>query len=176
MKHIIKVTLLVTAAISLNFAAKAQGTLAWDWSWTSANYSGSGTFITTNVVSTTTQTGAATGFIGYLVLDMTGTLNGSPVTLAAVPGYFGAFGDNLLSSDSQQQLNVLYGGLAFSTASGQYLFYYNSQFGSDYLNLPNFGTEQGVFTATLVTVPEPSTLALAALGGLSGLYFIRRKK
>jgi hypothetical protein len=178
MKHIIKIIFIMVAAAGLNLSAKAQGTLIWNWTWTGTATSGGGTLITTNVASTSTAkpgTPFTDSFIGYLALSMAGTIDGEAIAGLGAPGSFpGTAGDNLVS-DGSQPLNFPYGGLTFSTSSQQFLIFYTAG-PNPYTLTPNGGGDAGIFTVTLVSVPEPSILVLTALGGLTSCYFFRRKK
>ena len=175
MKHIKQLFILTVAIIGLGSSAMAQGTLTWNWTW-SGTYSGSGTLITADAIS---SYGSDTG---YLITGITGTFNGQTITSLDAVESFRDDGDNLVS-DSSPQLDTE--GIVFSTTAETFnifchgsLYYIQSLANDDLYDyeISPFDYDTGTFTATLTAVPEPSTLALAVLGGLSGFGFLRRRK
>lgn len=163
--------LAVAILLGLSSPAMAQGTLTWSWTWTGTNYTGSGTFETTNVTSS-----GYNGFIGYLGDSASGTFNGQAITLDSV-GSLGGFGENLVSGGSPQ---LSYSGIVFSSPTNRYNIYFNS---TDYyvtnhnLIADNYSFDIGTFTAQVIPVPEPATAALLMqIAAASCVLLARRKR
>jgi hypothetical protein len=185
----LKITFLIAVAIGSCLSASAQGTLAWNWTWSGSWWTGSGTLVTADVLSTD-PVGASgnSPFTGYQVLGITGTFTNYPggvgvgtpsslsvLSLDATNSFFGS-GDNLLSASGihvdAKGLNFAVSGDHWNLTSGGAAYGIQSaSSGGD--SFDYFG--QG-FTVTLLPAPEPSVLALAALGGLGGVCLIRRRK
>jgi hypothetical protein len=145
----------------------------WKWSYSDVGIAASGTFIT---VDTPNVNG------GYLITAITGTRNGESITAlqptgTPIPGNEPYTVDNLVFGGPGAQLTVH--GIGFATSDGNY----SNPFYADFLPRPEYlefysmpashsSTELPVvFTATLVSTPEPGTrafafvaLALCALG------------
>ena len=157
--------LLIAAAILLTQVQPANALLLWNWSYSGAGISASGTF-------TTNDTPDGAGF--YQIVGISGTDNGAAITSlqptgTAIPGNEPFAVDNLVSAAAPQLTG---NGFGFSLANGDYAnpFYTGSGY-QEYLSVPPYvngaGPESPVsFSATVV--PEPST-ALLMLAGLVGL-------
>jgi len=169
-KYLKQLFILAAIVIGLSGSAQAQGTLTWNWTW-SGTYSGSGALVTTDVTSA-----GYNGFSGYLITGITGTFDGQTITSLDPVGSFGSgSGDNLVSNSSPY---LDYEGINFTAGLHNYnIIFYNTLYyvGLD-LGGVGLGYDSGTFNATTATVPEPSMLALTALGGLSWFSFLRRRK
>ncbi|MHC5756451.1 PEP-CTERM sorting domain-containing protein [Nostoc sp.] len=188
MKNIalVSATVLVTTSGLLFQTMQAASALNWNW-----NYSGTG--IEANGTFTTNDTPNNLGF--YTISGITGTRNGETITgLQAagtpIPGNEPFDVDNFISLDAQQLTGD---GFGYSTSAGNY----SSPFFASFLPTPgylevfsappiipgfeNLGSEDSElpisFTATIITVPEPtSILSLFALSILGASSALKRKK
>ena len=188
MKNIalVSATVLVTTSGLLFQTMQAASALNWNW-----NYSGTG--IEANGTFTTNDTPNNLGF--YTISGITGTRNGETITgLQAagtpIPGNEPFDVDNFISLDAQQLTGD---GFGYSTSAGNY----SSPFFASFLPAPgylevfsappiipgfeNLGSEDSElpisFTATIITVPEPtSILSLFALSILGTSSALKRKK
>ncbi|MGB3514714.1 MAG: PEP-CTERM sorting domain-containing protein [Microcoleaceae cyanobacterium] len=177
---------LLTATSGLVFG-KIQAASALMWNW---NYSGTGIEASGNL--TTNDTPDNLGF--YLITGITGmrndeTITGLPTTGTSIPGNEPFEVDNLISLNPQQLTSD---GLGYFTSEGNFV----NMFFASFLQPPgyfeifsappfipgfeNFGPEDSElpvsFSATLITVPEPtSTLSLLALGTLGAASTLKRK-
>jgi hypothetical protein len=176
MKNITLLSITAIAATSGLVFGTMPSALALSWNW---NYSGSG--ITASGTFITNDTPDELGF--YLISGITGMRNGETITGlqptgTPIPGNEPFDVDNLISLNPQQLTGD---GFGYSTASGNYA----SPFFASFLPTPgylevfsappltpgfeNFGLEDSElpisFSATPVTVPEPtSILSLLVLG------------
>lgn len=189
MKHLALLSATAFAsAIALVFGT-IQAAFALNWNW---NYSGTG--IAASGTFTTNDTPNDSGF--YLITGITGTRNSEVITGiqptgTPIPGNEPFHVDNLISLNTVQLTGD---GFGYSTAGGNY----SSPFFASFLPTPgylevfsappiksgfeNLGAEDSElpisFSATLVTVPEPtSMLGLLTLGavGFSSALIKRRK-
>ncbi|MEH1953544.1 PEP-CTERM sorting domain-containing protein [Nostoc sp.] len=188
MKNIalVSATVLITTSGLLFQTMQAASALNWNW-----NYSGTG--IEANGTFTTNDTPNNLGF--YTISGITGTRNGETITgLQAagtpIPGNEPFDVDNFISLDAQQLTGD---GFGYSTSGGNY----SSPFFASFLPTPgylevfsappiipgfeNLGSEDSElpisFTATIITVPEPtSILSLFALSILGASSALKRKK
>ncbi|MEH2105060.1 PEP-CTERM sorting domain-containing protein [Nostoc sp.] len=188
MKNIALVSATVAIATSGLLFETMQTASALNWNW---NYSGTG--IEANGTFTTNDTPNNLGF--YTISGITGTRNGETITgLQAagtpIPGNEPFNVDNFISLDAQQLTGD---GFGYSTSGGNY----SSPFFASFLPTPgylevfsappiipgfeNLGSEDSElpisFTATIITVPEPtSILSLFALSILGAPSALKRKK
>ncbi|KYC43845.1 PEP-CTERM sorting domain-containing protein [Scytonema hofmannii PCC 7110] len=159
--------------------------LTWNWSYSGTGLAASGTF-------TTNDTTNDLGF--YQISGITGTRNGETITgLQAsgtpIPGNEPFDVDNLISLNTQQLTGD---GFGYFTSGGNY----SNPFFASFLPTPgylevfsappfipgfeNFGPEDSElpisFSATIITVPEPtSILSLLALSTLGALSILKRQ-
>ncbi|MEH2355480.1 PEP-CTERM sorting domain-containing protein [Nostoc sp.] len=164
----------------------AASALSWNW-----NYSGTG--IAANGTFTTNDTPNDLGF--YLISGITGTRNDETITGlqpagTPIPGNEPFNVDNLISLNTQQLTGD---GFGYSTSGGNY----SSPFFASFLPTPgylevfsappiipgfeNLGLEDSElpinFSATIVTVPEPtSILSLLILGTLGTFSVLKHSK
>jgi hypothetical protein len=161
--------LLIAAAILLIHGQPAEALLLWNWSYSGAGVSASGTF--------TTKAPDGAGF--YRIIGITGADNGVTVTglqptRTAIPGNEPYAVDNLVSA-AEPRLTTH--GFGFSLANGNYVNpFYNGSSYYEYLSVPPYvngaGPERPVsFSAAIV--PEPSAASLM-LVGLVGLFSFAR--
>jgi hypothetical protein len=165
---------------------QAASALSWNWNYSGTGIAASGTF-------TTNDTPNDLGF--YLISEITGTRNDETITgLQAagtpIPGNEPFDVDNLINLNVQQLTG---NGFGYSTSGGNY----SSPFFASFLPTPgyleifsalpfipgfeNLGPEDSElpisFSATIITVPEPtSILSLLALSTLSASFALKRKK
>lgn len=154
----------------------AASALSWNWNYSGSGIAASGTF-------TTNDTPNDLGF--YLISGITGTRNGETITGlqatgTSIPGNEPFNVDNLISLNTQQLTG---NGFGYSTLGGNY----SSPFFASFLPTPgyleffsaspimpdfeNLGLENSElpisFYATIITVPEPtSILSLLVFGTL----------
>ncbi|MBP5976691.1 PEP-CTERM sorting domain-containing protein [Brasilonema sp. CT11] len=188
MKNLALLSVTATAAtFGLVFGTmKSACALNWNWNYSGTGIAASGTFTTNNTPNDL-------GF--YLITGITGTRNGETITGLQVagtpiPGNEPFKVDNLISLNNQQLTGD---GFGYSTSRGNY----SSPFFASFLPTPgylevfsapplipgfeNFGSEDSElpisFSATIITVPEPtSILSLLALGTLGVGSVLKRKK
>lgn len=164
-----------------------QAASALNWNW---NYSGTG--IAANGTFTTNDTPNDLGF--YQILGITGTRNGETITGlqptgTPIPGNEPFNVDNLISLNTQQLTN---GGFGYSTSEGNY----SSPFFASFLPTPgylevfsappiipgfeNFGLEDSElpirFSATIITVPEPTSIPSLLVLGIGALSALKLNK
>ncbi len=188
MKNLGLLSAIVLSTTSGLFFGTMQAASALNWNW---NYSGTG--IAANGIFTTNDTPNDLGF--YQIFGITGTRNGETITgLQAagtpIPGNEPFNVDNLISLNTQQ---LTTNGFGYSTSAGNY----SNPFFADFLTPPgylevfsaipqipgsqNFGPEDTElpirFSASIITVPEPSSIfGLLPLGTLGGALALKRKK
>ncbi len=152
------------AAMALALCAPARADIIWDWSYSSNQFTGSGTLTTDSTLTSGT----------YEILDISGTmgtrLSPGVIQLLFPPNTY-LSNDNLLGP-SQPQLDS--SGLAFSTlGSGPY-------FNISYVGLGNYKAQdptiadngQGTFSAVM-EIPEPATAVLIVPTLLAFALFVR---
>ncbi|AUB35332.1 PEP-CTERM protein-sorting domain [Nostoc flagelliforme CCNUN1] len=188
MKNLALLSATALATTSGLFFGTMQDASALSWDW---NYSGTG--IAASGTLTTNDTPNDFGF--YQILGISGTRNGETITGlqpvgTPIPGNEPFNVDNLISLGNQQLTGD---GFGYSTSEGNY----SSPFFASFLPTPsylevfsapplipgfeNLGAEDSElpisFSATLVSVPEPtSILSLLALGTLSATSALKRKQ
>lgn len=188
MKNLALLSVTVLAATSGLIFGTMQAASALNWNW---NYSGTG--ITASGTFTTNDTPDDLGF--YQISEITGTRNGETITGlqpagTSIPGNEPFNVDNLISLNTQQLTGD---GFGYSTEQGNY----SSPFFASFLPTPgylevfsaqpivpgfeNLGLEDSElpisFSATIITVPEPtSILSLLILGTIGAPLALKRKK
>lgn len=161
-------------------------TLNWQWNYSGYGITASGTF-------TTDDTPDEEGF--YQILGISGTRNDETITGlqppgTPIPGNEPFNVDNLISLNTQQLTGD---GFGYSTSSGNFA----SPFFASFLATPgylevfsapptipgfeNLGEEDSelpvVFSATIVTIPEPTPiLSLLAFGTLGAVSALKRQQ
>ncbi|HYW18315.1 MAG TPA: PEP-CTERM sorting domain-containing protein [Nodularia sp. (in: cyanobacteria)] len=187
MKHLSLLSataLAVTSGLMFGTMQAASAALTWQWNYSGTGISAIGTF-------TTNDTPDDLGF--YQILGITGVRNNETITALEpagipIPGNEPFNLDNLISLNSQQLTGD---GFGYSTSGGNY----SSPFFASFLptpgyleifsappfvpNFENFGPEDSElpisFSATIITVPEPSSIfSLLALGTLSASFVLKR--
>jgi hypothetical protein len=124
--------ILIAAAILLMYGQSAKAVLLWNWSYSGAGISASGTFTTKDVPD-------GTGF--YQIVAITGTDNGATITGlrptgTAIPGNEPYAVDNLVSATGPQLTEH---GFGFSLANGDYANpFYNGSNYFEYLSVPPY--------------------------------------
>jgi hypothetical protein len=187
MKNLALLSIAALTATSASVFGTMQTALALNWNW---SYSGSG--ITASGTFTTNDTPDDNGF--YLITGITGTRNGETITGlqatgTSIPGNEPFQVDNLIRLNGSQ---LTKDGFGYFTASGNY----SNPFFASFLPIPsylevfsrppfvpgavNFGPEDSElpisFSATIITVPEPtSVLSLFVLGTLGAASALKRK-
>ena len=169
------IRLLIAAAILLTQGQPAKAVLLWNWSYSGAGVSASGTF-------TTNDAPDGAGF--YQIVGITGTDNGVPITGlqptgTAIPGNEPYAVDNLVSA---AEPHLTAHGFGFSLANGNYANpFFNGSSYFEYLSVPPYingaGPERPVsFSAAIVPEPSTASLMLAGLVGIIGFgrVFTRR--
>ena len=167
--------LVIAAAILLTQGQSANALLLWNWSYSGAGISASGTF-------TTNDAPDGAGF--YQIVGISGTDNGATITGlqptgTAIPGNEPYAVDNLVSAVEPR---LTMHGFGFSLANGNYANpFYNGSSYYEYLWVPPYvngaGPEKPVsFAAAVVPEPSAASLMLVGLAGLIGFgrIFTRR--
>jgi hypothetical protein len=163
--------LLIAAAVLLTAGQPAEALLLWNWSYSGAGVTASGTF-------TTNDTPDGAGF--YRVVGITGADNGAAITGlqptgTAIPGNEPYAVDNLVSA-AEPRLTTH--GFGFSLANGNYANpFYNGSSYLEYLSVPPYvngaGPERPVsFSAAIVPEPSAASLMLVGLVALIGFGLI----
>lgn len=186
MKNLTLLSATALATTSGLFFGTMQAASALSWNW---NYSGTG--IVAGGTFTTNDTPNNLGF--YQIFGITGTRNDETITSlqtagTPIPGNEPFNVDNLISLNGQQLTGD---GFGYSTSGGNFV----SPFFASFLPTPgylevfsappivpgfeNFGLEDSElpisFSATIITIPEPtSILGLLTLGTL-GVWASKRK-
>src|SRR5215471_959953 len=150
--------LLIAAAVLLTAGQPAEALLLWNWSYSGAGISASGTF-------TTNDAPDGAGF--YQIVGISGTDNGAMITSlqptgTAIPGNEPYAVDNLVSAVEPRLTTH---GFGFSLANGNYANpFYNGSSYYEYLSVPPYvngaGPEKTVSFAAAI-VPEPSAASRA---------------
>ncbi len=169
-----KLYLLLAIGTAACASAQAQ---TYDWTYTSTSYNGSGTFVASgNPETYTTQYGT---YFGDPITSFTGTLNGIPITSLVAQNSFDG-NDNLIIAKTG--VHIDWSGISFILQGGEHINLYNPTevAGNDKLvtGVDTSLSSSGVFDTSYEpgTVPEPSTMALTAIGAISGLVMYRRRK
>ena len=142
-------------------SSQAQGTITWNWNYSSDIFSGSGTLTTQNDITSNTY-GIYYSGSGYLIVGIAGTFNGNPITSLLPQGSIGN-NDNYLLGVSQPQVDGW--GFSFSTTMTSFNIAYThsgSYLAENFTQTDNNGQQ---FIA-IQAVPEPSIITLAALGSV----------
>jgi hypothetical protein len=159
--------ILIAAAILLMHGQPAKALLLWNWSYSGAGVSASGTF-------TTNDAPDAAGFyqiVGITGTDNRATITGLQPTGTPIPGNEPYAVDNLVSA-AEPRLTAH--GFGFSLANGDYANpFYNGSNYYEYLSMPPYengaGPERPVsFSAAIVPEPSAASLILAGLVALIG--------
>jgi hypothetical protein len=140
----------------------ASASSVWEWSSSGVAITASGTFITLDTPD---------GDGGYLITAITGTRNGQNITAlepagTPIPGNEPFSVDNLVFKIAGAQLTSH--GFGFATSDGNYsnLFYANFLPNPGYLEFYSIPASHSstelpvVFSANLISTPEPGTCAL----------------
>lgn len=187
MKNLALLSVTAIAATSGLVFGTMKSASALNWNW---NYSGTG--IAANGTFTTNDTPNDLGF--YQILGITGTRNGETITGlqptgTPIPGNEPFNVDNLISLNTQQLTND---GFGYSTSGGNY----SSPFFASFLPTPgylevfsappiipgfeNFGLEDSElpirFSATIITVPEPTSIPSLLVLGIGALSALKLNK
>jgi hypothetical protein len=163
---------ILVAALALVFCAPAlPADITWDWSYSSNQFTGSGTLTTDSTLTT-----GVGGFMGYRILDISGTIGTGVIpdliTGLLPPGGFQS-NDNLLGP-SLPQLDFP-GGVSFSTTGGLYnIDYPGSPLYEARNSLGVTDTGAGTFAARIET-PEPATAVLMVPSLVAFALFVRRR-
>ncbi len=187
MKNLVISATVLAATSGLVFGTmQAAFALSWNWNYSGSGIAASGTF-------TTNDTPDNLGF--YQISGITGLRNGETITgLQAagtpIPGNEPFNVDNLISLNNQQLTD---NGFGYSTSGGNY----SNPYFAGFLPTPgyvevfsappfipgseNFGPEDSElpisFSATIITVPEPTSIfSLLALCTLGVPLALQRKK
>jgi hypothetical protein len=166
---------LFAAGFLLMRGPAAQAALTWNWQYSGAGISATGTF-------TTDDAPDANGF--YRITGIAGSRNGAAIaglqqTGTAVPGNEPYAVDNLVSTAAPQLTEH---GFGFSLANDYFANPFQSASGSyEYLSVPPYASGAGPETQVSFTagiVPEPGSLPLmiASLAGLLLAGAIRRRR
>jgi len=150
----------------------ANAALVWDWAYTGAGVNAGGTMTTTDVAN-------SEGF--YEIIGITGARNGDAIitlqpTGTSIPGNEPFVVDNLIKASGELSGD----GFGYGTQSGSFA----NVFFADWASPPGvieFATrpseqatsELPVTFRFVPSVPEPSTFALAGIGGL--ILLVRRR-
>ena len=158
---------MIAAAILLIHGRSENSSLLWNWGYSGAGVSASGTF-------TTNDAPDAAGF--YQIVGITGTDNGVTITGlqptgTPIPGNEPYAVDDLVSAAEPRLTEH---GFGFCLANGDYAnpFYKGSSY-YEYLSVPPYkngaGPERPVsFSATIVLEPSAASLVLTSLVSLIG--------
>jgi PEP-CTERM motif len=172
--RVLMMRILIAAAILLMHGQSAHALLFWNWSYSGAGVSASGTF-------TTNDAPDAAGY--YQIVGITGTDNGVTITGlqptgTPIPGNEPYAVDNLVSA-AEPRLTVH--GFGFSLANGDYANpFYNGPNYYEYLSVAPYkngaGPERPLsFSAALVPEPSAASLMLAGLVALLGMSLYARR-
>jgi PEP-CTERM motif len=172
---VVMIRILIAAAIFLIHGRSANALLLWNWSYSGAGVSASGTF-------TTNDAPDAAGF--YQIVGITGTDNGATITGlqpmgTPIPGNEPYAVDNLVSAVEPR---LTAHGFGFSLTNGDYANpFYNGSNYYEYLSVPPYkngaGPERPVsFSAAIVPEPSAASLTLAGLVGLIGFCRILKRR
>jgi PEP-CTERM motif len=172
---VVMIRILIAAAIFLIHGRSANALLLWNWSYSGAGVSASGTF-------TTNDAPDAAGF--YQIVGITGTDNGATITGlqpmgTPIPGNEPYAVDNLVGAVEPR---LTAHGFGFSLTNGDYANpFYNGSNYYEYLSVPPYkngaGPERPVsFSAAIVPEPSAASLTLAGLVGLIGFCRILKRR
>jgi hypothetical protein len=163
---------ILVAALAVVFCAPAlPADITWDWSYSSNQFTGSGTLTTESTLTT-----GPGGYTGYRILDISGTIGTGVIpdliTSLLPPGGYQS-NDNLLGP-SQPQLDFP-GGVSFQTTGSIYNIDYPSSPLYEARNSQGaFDNGAGTFSARIET-PEPATAVLMVPSLVAFALFVRRR-
>lgn len=162
----------VVAVAGLLGAGVARADLVWEWGYTGAGVDAWGTM-------TTADSPNSEGF--FEITDITGVRNGDAIislqpTGTSIPGNEPFVVDNLIKASGELSGD----GFGYGTQSGSFANVFFADWSSppgvvEFATRPSeqFTSELAVAFRFAPSVPEPSTVALAAIGGL--VLFARRR-
>jgi hypothetical protein len=182
---LLSATALATTSGLVFGTMQAASAINWNWNYSGTDIAANGTF-------TTNDTPNDLGF--YQISGITGTRNGETITGlqptgTAIPGNEPFNVDNLISLNTQQLTG---NGFGYSTSGGNF----SNPFFADFLPTPgylevfsappfipgfeNFGLEDSElpirFSATIITVPEPTSIPSLLVLGIGALWALKPNK
>jgi hypothetical protein len=171
--------LAVSILLTTSSVLTASASSVWEWSYSGVGITASGTFITVD------EPDSDNG--GYLITAITGTRNGQKITAlqpagTPIPGNEPYAVDNLVFKGAGAQLTSH--GFGLATSDGNYAnpFYANFLPDPGYLEFYSIPASHAstelpvVFSATLISTPEPGTCALVFIAFTLCGFTTRRMK